>query len=460
MAKVVDMTTGSAFKKIFFFSIPIAVGYFLQQLYALGDSLIVSLSRGAEATTGINLTGTLTFLILGFAQGISVGFGIVLAQYVGAKNEEKMRNTVAVSIMLTLLVGALFSVLGVSLARWVLTLLKTDDLYIDYSTEYIQAIFSGMIFTSLYNLSDQIMRAMGDSKTPLLILIFCAILNIGLNSLLFVTSLPVAWAGWATVISQGASAIVGYTVIFTRFKNLRLKKEDFKTNAKFIGKLFGVGLPMAFQFSITAIGCMIQQRGFNLLGEKFAMAQGTASKIDNMFGCFMNGAGTAMATYCGQNYGAKNLKRIKDGFKSALLVGVIFTAFSTIGAVATCRPLSSLLLPNVASEIYDIAFGYISTQACLYYFLFLIFMPRQAVQAIGLSGVAMIGGVIELILRFIAANTFVAWVGINGAYFSNPLAWFGGAVFFVITFIVRVKKLEKEWENNKEIKSEEGIIAQ
>lgn len=459
MAKTVDMTTGSAFKKIFFFSIPIALGYLLQNLYSLGDSIIVSLARGAAATTGINLTGSISFLIIGFAQGISVGFGIVLAQYVGARNEEKMRNTVAVSILLTILVGALFSVLGVSLARWILTLLKTDELYIDYSTEYIQAIMSGMIFMSLYNLSDQIMRAMGDSKTPLLILILCAVLNVGLNALLFVTNLPVAWAGWATVISQGVSAIVGYIVIFSRFKNLRLKKEDFKTNAKFVGKLFSVGLPMAFQFSITAIGCMIQQRAFNLLGDKFAMAQGTASKIDNIFGCFMNGVGTAMATYCGQNYGAKKLDRIKNGFNSALLVGVIFTVLSMTGAILTCRPLSALLLPNVESGIYDMAFGYIITQSCCYYFLFLIFMPRQAVQAIGLSGGAMMGGVIELILRIIAANTFIVWAGVEGAYFSNPLAWFGGAVFFVVAFIYRVKKLEKEWGVEKEAKNEESSVA-
>ena len=449
MTKTVDMTTGSAFRKIFFFSIPIAIGYFLQQLYALGDSLIVSLSRGADATTGVNLTGTLTFLILGFAQGISVGFGIVLAQYVGAKNETKMRNTVAVSLLLTVGVGILFTILGLTLSRWILTLLKTDALYIDYSTQYIQAIFSGMVFTLLYNLSDQIMRAMGDSKTPLLILIFCAILNISLNSLLFVTDLPVAWAGWATVISQGVSAIVGYVIIFARFKNLRLKRQDFKTNFKFIAKLFAVGLPMAFQFSITAIGCMIQQRAFNLLGDRFAMAQGTASKIDSMFGCFMNGTGTAMATYCGQNYGAKKLNRIKDGFKSALLVGVIFTAFSTGGAILTCRPLAYLLLPNVANEIYDITFSYVTTQACLYYFLFLIFMPRQAVQAIGKSGTSVFGGVVELVLRFITANTIIVWAGKAGAYFSNPIAWVGGAVFFVVTFIVRVKHLEKEWKSDK-----------
>ena len=151
----------------------------------------------------------------------------------------------------------------------------------------------------------------------------------------------------------------------------------------------------------------------------------------------------------GQNYGAKKLNRIKDGFKSALLVGVIFTAFSTGGAILTCRPLAYLLLPNVANEIYDITFSYVTTQACLYYFLFLIFMPRQAVQAIGKSGTSVFGGVVELVLRFITANTIIVWAGKAGAYFSNPIAWVGGAVFFVVTFIVRVKNLEKEWKSDK-----------
>ena len=451
MNKAIDMTKGSPFKNIFAFAIPIALSFSLQHLYNLGDALIVSLSRGANAATGINLTGTIVFLVLGFAQGLTAGFGIVLSQYVGAKDDQKIKNSMGTAIILSLIISAVLTVITVPLARELLELLKTDAEYIDYSTEYISVIFGGIVFAVLYNYTDQIMRAMGDSKTPLFILIMCAVLNLGLNSFLFISDdLPVAWAGWATIIAQAISATVGFIVIYKKFPELRLKKQDFKFTPKFAFYHLGMGFPMAIQFAITASGCMVQQRAFNTLPDPLcAMAQGTASKIDNIFGSLLNGAGTAMATYVGQNYGAKNYERIKKGYFSSLIVGLIFTAISTVLMLTLAVPMAKLLLPSNTingnpQTVYDYVMTYAIVQSCFYYALFMIFQLRQCVQGIGRSTVAMFGGAVEFLARFIVAFTLAKKFGFIGACLSNPIAWVTGALYLLIAFIICYKKMVKK----------------
>ena len=464
MKKVIDMTVGSPFKNIFKFAIPIGLGFALQHLYTLGDALIVSLSLGSNAATGVNLTGTIVFFILGFAQGITAGFGIVLSQFVGAKDNQKMKQSVATSIILSLIISAVLSVVSVIIARPLLKLLKTNDLFLDYSASYLQTIFAGLLFTVLYNYNDQIMRAMGDSTTPFIILIVCAVLNIGLNSLLFIfPELTVAWAGWATVISQAISAGIGYVVIYKKFPEIRFNKSDFKLEARFCGRHLSMGLPMALQFMITASGCMVQQRAFNVLPNPLcAMAQGTANKIDNIFGSFLNGAGTAMATFVGQNYGAKNYDRIKKGYFASLGVGAIFTVFSMSLMMTLAVPMAKLLLPASSipgnpETVYDYVFIYATLQASFYYFLFSIFQLRQCVQGIGRSGVAMCGGIVEFVARFVVAFT-LARNSFIGACLSNPLAWVVGAIYLLIAFYICFKKMVKtEQQNNKMVSFDDTV---
>lgn len=452
MKKVTDMTTGSPFKNIFLFAVPMAIGFMLQELYALGDTLIVSWSRNANAATGINLTGSMNFLIVGFVQGFSAGFGIVLSQFVGARDDKKMRNSVATSLVLSVIIAALMSVISVLAARPVLELLSTDEKYIGYSESYIKVIFGGIIFNMLYNLSDQFLRAMGDSKTPLYILIMCAVLNIGLNSLMFVIpSLTVAWAAWATIISQCISAIVGFTVLFVKFPVLRLKKSDFRFTAKFAGFHLSMGFPMALQFVVTASGCMIAQKAVNDLNDPvLSMAQANASKIDNIFGAILRGAGLAMATYVGQNYGAKRFDRIDEGYKKGFLVGLVYFVISVALYVGLSGPLARLLLPankidGDAGTVYRLAFKYNCIQAAFYYPLFCILYARSALQAIGRSGLSVLGGVVEFTMRTTAANTIAVWFGYDGVCFSNPMAWVGGAIFFLIAFPLAFKKLVKSY---------------
>ncbi len=453
MKKAIDMTVGSPFKNLLIFAIPIAISFMLQQLYSLGDALIVSLSRGADAATGINVTGSITFLVLGFSQGISAGFGIVLSQFVGAKDEEKMHKSLATSIVSGIAVAVILSLTALIFTRPLLVLLQTNEKFIEYANDYLITIFAGLTFSMLYNMSDQFMRAMGDSRTPLIILLLCAVLNLGLNSLLFVVdSFGVEWAGWATVISQGISAVIGFFIIFKKFKVLRLKKSDFKFSARFALQHFAVGIPMAVQFMITASGCMFQQRAFNMLpDDRCAIAQGMASKIDNIFGAILNGAGTAMATYAGQNYGAKNYLRIKKGFYAALLSGLIFTAVSVFGCLVTALPFSKVLLPGADEETFSYVKQYIIIQSAFYYALYLIYMIRPCIQAMGRGDLAVIGGIIEFAVRTIVSFTIAVYFGFTGACFSNVLAWLGAAVYLVVIFYIVINGLIKKQAEMNEI---------
>lgn len=439
-----DFTVGSPFKKIFLFSVPLALGFALQNLYSLGDALIVSLSRGTEATTGVNVTDSLSFLVLGFGSGIAAGFGVMLSQFIGAKNEQKMKESFITSLFLSVILGIVITVATVILAGPLLKLMKTNELYYDYAFSYISVIFAGFIFTLFYNLASQIMRAFGDSKTPLWILILAATLNLLLDSLLFITDFSVAWAGFATIFSQGVSAVVGFIIIFKKYPVLHFKKSDIKLSASFCFKHLQMGLPMGFQFAITAIGCMIQQSAYNSLPDpRYSMAQSTGSRIDNVFNSLLTGAANALAVYCGQNYGANNIDRVKKGVNSALVIGLIYAAISILPSVFLCKPFARIILKGAEEQVYDWIFQYILTQSAFYYLLFLLIMYRQSLQGLGYSNLTIFGGITELIMRFLAAKILATNFGFDGACFSNPLAWVGGMLFFVISYFVVIKKLER-----------------
>ena len=448
MAKTIDMTTGSPFKKIFLFALPLAIGHMLQTLYALGDTLIVSLSRGELAVTGINLTSSLIFLVNGFAQGLTAGFGIKLSQYVGAKKEDLMRKSVATSLVLTTAFSLILSIIFVLLAPTILTIMKTNEQFMEYAVSYIRAIFAGILFTSMYNLSAHFMRSMGDSKTPLIILIICAILNIALNSLLFITDLSSAWAGWATVLSQALSAMVGYAIIFKKYKVLRFSKADLRLSKAFSLNHLAIGIPMAFQSTITAISCMVQQVAFNSLPDPdCVMAQSTANKIDNLFSAVLFGSTATMGVYCGQNYGANKLDRIKKGVRASYLMGLIFTAVSMGMNFVFCKPLSRLLLYGASDKVINLIFQYIGIQSCFYYALCILLYTRESLQGLGKSSLTVIGGVTELFMRCFACFVLAKQFGYIGACFSNSLAWVGAMICFIISFNVVINKLQQKQQN-------------
>ena len=443
-----DLTKGNPYKLIVLFALPVFLGCVFQQLYSMADTVIVGNTVNAAAFTGVGLTGPISFLILGFVNGLTAGFGVRIAQRFGAGDEDGVRRAVAISFLLCIGMTVLVTALAVPLTAPLLRLIKTPEEYFEYARSYLVIIFCGIGATVFYNMTAGILRAIGDSRSPLYFLVAAAVLNVGLD-FAFIVGLKMHYHGaaLATVISQLLSGAACLAFMLIRYPMLRLKKSDWKWDGKIVGGHIAVGLPMALQFSITAIGCIFQQTALNGLPESSlgaATAYVAASKIDNLANQTFNALGTAMATYAGQNSGAGRMDRVRKG----VVAGMVYVLGASALGVAFClglfRPLMGLFLnaeidPDVKLYYDDImryGFRYLLFQSCDYVFLGTIFIFRNSLQGIGKSVITTFAGVAELIGRALTSFVFVRFWGFAGFCLSNPIAWVAADVFLVITYAV------------------------
>ena len=315
-----NLTVGSPFKLIIAFAIPMILGNLLQQLYNFVDTIIVGRYLGVSALAGVGATSSINFLILGFCMGMCAGFAIPVAQMYGAGEYEKLRKYVANALYLSLVFSAVITVVVSILCRKILVVMDTPDEVIEYSYTYILTIFIGIPVTFLYNILSGIIRAIGDSKTPLLFLIVSTIINLGLD-ILFISQygMGVFGAALATVLSQLISGILCMLLVVKKFTILHVKGKEWKPDFRLMGKLCLMGLPMGLQYSITAIGSVILQASVNDLGPISIAATTAASKVNMLFFCILDALGAAMATYSGQNLGAGRIDRIRKGGGASVL---------------------------------------------------------------------------------------------------------------------------------------------
>ncbi|RXZ62412.1 MATE family efflux transporter [Candidatus Borkfalkia ceftriaxoniphila] len=436
-----DLTTGSPFKNILFFCIPIFIGNIFQQLYSMVDTIIVGQTISLDALAAVGCTGSVNFLILGFISGVCSGFGVLIAQFYGAGDEENVRRSVGTSYVLCIAVTAVVTAVAVATAMPLLKLMRTDSAIIGDAYDYIIVIFWGIGATTLYNMASCMLRAIGDSRAPLYFLIFASVLNIGLDYLcILVFRMGVAGAGVATVLSQLVSGVLCLLYALKKYKILRTRRRHFWTNALFGWKHLKVGLPMALQFSITAIGVMVVQSVLNTMGTDTVAAYTAASKIDSIAQQPFVAIGAAIATYCAQNYGAKQYGRIKKGMNIGLLLTVIFSAAGFLLILLLKKPLILLFAGEDYERIYDNAAMYLYINAGTYLLLGLIFLYRNGIQGMGFSAVTMLAGGAELVMRIVAALIFARYWGYIGVCSANPAAWFGADVILVIVYAVLAKK--------------------
>lgn len=453
-----DLTKGNPFKLILLFALPVFLGCVFQQLYNMVDAVIVGNTVNASALTGVGLTGPLNFFVLGFANGLTSGFSVRIAQRFGAEDMNGVRRAIGMSLMLCIVITVILTATAVPLTAHLLRFMEVDEDYFPYAYSYLFVIFCGIGATVVYNMAAGILRAVGDSRNPLWFLIAAAVLNVGLD-FLFIVGFKMHYHGaaLATVISQLLSGGACFIFILVRHPELRLSRADWKWSWRLAGGHIAVGLPMALQFSITAIGCMIQQKALNGLAESSlgaATAYVTATKIDNLAAQSFVALGTALATFSGQNCGAKRMDRVRKGVK----VGMIYTVCGAAVGLAFCMglyyPLMNLFLnaevdPNVALYYDDIlayGFKYLLFQSADYFFLGTIYIYRNALQGIGKSVLTMLGGVTELAARVLAAFVFVKLWGFTGVCISNPVAWVSCDVFLIAAYLVvmhGVRKKEK-----------------
>ena len=321
-----DMTTGNPTKIILNFTFPILVGNIFQQLYSMVDTVIVGKFVGNTALAAVGSCGTLMFLILGFLMGLTAGFTVITAQHFGAGNMRAVRQSVVSAAILSAIISVVLTFLSMILMKKILCWMNTPaDMY-DQAYSYIMIICGGIVAQVLYNLLSSLLRAVGDSKRPLYFLILAALLNMILDLLfIIVFQMGAAGAAYATVISQGISGILCLIYIVKKVPILHPGKEEWKMNWNLAKWQMGIGLPMAFQYSITAIGTIVVQSALNLLGSVAVAGFSAANKIEQVFTQAYIAIGTTMATYCAQNMGARRVERVRDGFRSAVWIGIAYS---------------------------------------------------------------------------------------------------------------------------------------
>lgn len=445
-----DMTTGSPLKNILLFSIPILIGNIFQQFYNMTDTIIVGRFLGEEALGAVGSTWPLTFLILGFANGIAQGFAILISQSFGAKDFKRLKHFVAVSLMMTFIVSLILTIVTVFFSRQFLILMKTPANILDYTDAYIKVIFAGLVMTMAYNVASSILRSIGDSRTPLCFLIISCFLNIGMD-LFFIGTLKLGTAGaaLATIISQGISAILCFIYMFRKFDILRVKRSDFYLDANTVFQVLSLGIPMALNNSITAIGTMVLQGAVNTFGSTVVAAYAAASRVENLATQVLITIGSAVTTYCGQNLGAGKYDRIHTGLRKTFwLMSSIAIAGLALFYFAG-RPVISWFVANPTEELYTYAMQYLLTSGCFLVPLSWIFLYRNALQGIGVRAVPMIGGIIELICRSTVVFLLLKPLGYWCIRIANPLTWTITGLFLTLNYLHWLHKTK----NNSQIKT-------
>lgn len=443
-----DLTEGKPARLIFDFALPVLGGYIFQQLYNVADTIIVGKCLSVEDLAAVGSTGSVSFLILGFCMGISSGFAIPVAQCFGAKNYTKMRQYIYNAIILTAVFSIVYAVATVILCHPLLKLMQTPYDIIDHASDYIIIIFAGIPFGFLYNLSSGILRSLGDSKTPLYFLLFSSVLNIFLDlACILIFKMGIRGAAIATVISQGVSGILCIFYIKKKYPILKFQKEDKIFSLLLSKNLCSMGIPMGLQYSITAIGSVILQSAINGLGSRTVAAITAGLKIHMFFCAPFDALGTTMATYAGQNIGARKIERIKDGLKDSCLMGLIYSLFAFVLLLFVGDKLSLMFVDKSQSDIIRKAHQFLISNSAFYFPLALVNIIRFMIQGMGFSKLSILSGVFEMVARAVFGFVFVPMIGFMAATFASPAAWVLADVFLVIAFFYCYKKVKAEFES-------------
>ena len=432
-----DMTVGNPMKNILLFSIPVLLGNLFQQIYNMVDTVIVGQYLGEEALAAVGSTGCLMFLVLGFANGIAQGFGVMIAHAFGARDEKLLRHDVALSILLTIIISVILTVPTVLASRQLLIWMKTPENILDLADQYIRVIFAGIICTMAYNTAAGILRGIGDSKTPLYFLLFSSFLNIFLDIfLIVVVKLGTAGAAYATIIGQAIAAVLCFIVMFRKHEILRTSRGDYYMDYYETKRMLSVGIPMALNYSITAVGTMILQSAVNVFGSSVVAAFTAASKVSNIATQTMPTLGTAMATYCGQNLGAAKYDRIFSGMRSAFFLSFVAAG---LGAAICCFAgpyMIGWFIHDPSAETIGYAMQYLYLASAFMLPLAWIFVYRNGLQGLGRGFVPMISGVVELVSRYIVILFTAKPLGYLGVCLSDPVAWLTTGLLLIITYLM------------------------
>lgn len=435
-----DMTTGSPMKIIFNFTLPIFIGNVFQQFYNMADAVIVGKFVGNKALAAVGSTGTIMFLIYGFVVGMTAGFTVLTAQKFGAGDMPAMRRTVVGASFLSLVVGlVLTAAFMVFMKPWLVLMHTPEDIFAD-AYAYIMIISAGILAQMLYNLLASILRALGNSKVPLYFLILAALLNIVLDLVLIIVfHMGAAGAAVATVISQGISGVLCLFYIIRKVPLLRLTRDDRHLSGDLLRTQIRIGIPMALQYSITAVGTMMVQSALNILGSTLVAAYTAAGKIEQIVTQAYVAMGTTMATYGAQNMGAGDVSRIRQGFKASTIIGVIYAIVSAVLVMTVGKYMTYLFVSEDVALIMDSVNTYLICVGIFFIPLAIVNIYRNGIQGLGYGLLPMMAGVAELVGRGVVAVIAAGQKSYLGVCLASPAAWVLASLLLIGMYYYVVK---------------------
>lgn len=440
--KTINMTEGNTVRLILTFSLPMLIGNIFQQLYNFVDSIIVGQFVGADALAAIGATGSITFFFFALCNGIGSAGGIITSQFFGEGSTDKVKNCIANTAYIMLVVPISIGIIAFFAAGPILELLRTPEEIIHDAKVYMRIMCVSLVLVSAYNFASSMLRALGDSKTPLYFLIFSCILNAVLD-LIFVFNLHmgVFGAGIATLISNFICGTLCLLFAFKTNPYFKMSKSDWKVNPALLGKCVRLGVPLSLQFSLIAISCMALQRVVNTFGPVAVAAFTATSRIEQLIHQPYGTLGTALATYCGQNYGAKNKARILEGYRKSMLIMAIFTAIMIPVIQLFGNPITSLFVKK--PEVISMGASALRITSWFYIFLGIIYVARGVLNGIGDATFALINGVTEVVGRFVVPVllTGVAFIGVWGIWWSVGIVWFLSGLTAWLRYLYMKKKI-------------------
>lgn len=445
-AKVRDMTVGAPGKLILLFSLPLMLGNVCQQLYTMVDTMVVGQVVGVQALAALGAVEWIMWLVLGVSQGITQGFSILIAQYYGAKNWEGLKKAVAHSYMLTALIAVAVLAVSQTGANWLLGFLNTPEDVIGLSLGYVRIVFCGIPVIAAYNMCASALRAIGNSRTPLTAMIIAAAINVALD-LLFVAgfSWGVEGAALATVIAQTFSAVYCFLVL-RKIDEVRVRREDFRAEPGLNGRLLKLGAPIVFQNVTIAVGGLVVQYVVNGYGLLFVAGFTATNKLYGILEMASISYGYAVVTYVGQNLGAKKPDRIRRGVKASAVIAFATSAVISVIMLLLGRNILSLFIsgdPQQTEQVLDIAYRYLFMMSCFLWILYFLYVYRSALQGLGDTLIPMISGIVEFIMRVGVSLLLPRFIGQNGIFYAEIMAWTGAALLLSASYFWRMGRLEK-----------------
>lgn len=441
MMKTKTLTEGTPWKQILLFSIPIFWGNVFQLLYSLVDTKIVGSTLGTEALAAVGSVSTLHTLMTGFLNGLTLGFSLITAMCFGAKNRKRLKKSFAAAISLGVLTTLALVLILMIFLHPVLNLLHVPQTQFEMAYAYISVLIVGLFATLFYNLCANTLRAIGDALTPLIFLIVATVSNIGLDYLFILGfQMGVQGAAYATVLAQLLSVVLCLIRIFRKFPILHIQKEDFRFDRELMAEMYKSGLSMGLMSCLVGIGTILLQSAINTLGTTVIVAHTAARKVFELVSLPNSVLGSAMATYCGQNYGARRFDRIRQGIRASLIIAAVWA----VVVFLICHTIEGKLIQFVASTTNpDVIYWgstYLKVDMSFIVICGVIVILRNSMQGFGDRVIPVFSSCIELAGKIIFAFVFAPMFAYWGIIWAEPMVW----IAMVIPLIVKVVHVLKK----------------